>query len=232
MITSRILKSALCASALILSSSLSHAAIVTVNGTDVSFKYDDATQFGTATIVGNSIFFFNPNFLAQSLNTDGPVIDSDFVNIEIDVLSGSSFTMDNFQLFELGDYELNGSSASVSADAQLSVTSLTGACPFPCTMAPIFSAGPLTTQGALTEWTINGVADLDNNANWGSDTKVNLKIQNNLNASSTEFGDSAFIVKKVGALGVTVSAVPVPAAAWLFGSAMLGLVALKKRKLS
>ena len=226
---SQIIKPALCASALILSSSLSHAAIVTVNGTDVSFTYDDSTQFGTATIVGNSIFFLNPNFLAQSLNDDGPVIDTDFVNIEIDVLTGSSFTMDNFQLFELGDYELNGSTASVSADAQLSITSLTGACPFPCTMAPIFSAGPLTTQGALTEWTINGIADLDNNANWGSDTHVNAKIQNTLNATSTEFGDSAFIVKKVGALGITVSAVPVPAAAWLFASAMLGLIGLKRK---
>lgn len=212
-------------------SSTAHSAVVSVLGDDLIFTYDNATQFGLATVVGNAIFFFDVDFEAQSVGTQGTVIDSDFVNIAIEVQSGSSFVIDNFQLFELGDYILDGASASVSAEAQLSITSLTGACPFPCTMAPIFSAGPLNTVGPLTEWTINGIADLDNVAEWGSDTAVNAKIQNTLTAESTVFGDSAFIVKKTGALGIQVVAeVPLPAGVWLFASGLLGLVSFRSKK--
>lgn len=213
-------------------SAFSNAAVVSVMGDDVVFTYDDATQFGTATVVGNSIFFFNPVFNATSVGTAGTVIDTDFVAITIETKQDSDFVMDNFTLFELGDYDLDGDSASVSADAQLIVSSLTGACPFPCTMSNVFSAGALTTQGALTEWQINGGLDLDNDSSWGEDTAVNLTIQNTLTAESTVFGDSAFIVKKTGALGVTVSAeVPVLAAVWLFGSALIGLISARKKRL-
>ncbi len=42
---------------LILASSTANAALVTINGTNVSFTYDDATLYGTANVVGNAIFF-------------------------------------------------------------------------------------------------------------------------------------------------------------------------------
>ena len=90
------------AAGLILASSASQAAPVTVMGDDLIFTYDDATQFGTVTVIGNGIFFFDVDFEAQSVGTQGTVIDSDFVNIGIEVKAGSSLVIDSFQLFELG----------------------------------------------------------------------------------------------------------------------------------
>ena len=44
------------------------------------------------------------------------------------------------------------------------------------------------------------------------------------------FGDSSFQINSLSVSAVPGSAVPVPAAAWLFGSAIIGLVGLKRKK--
>ena len=109
------LSKALAAGLLLLVSALSHSAPVTIMGDDLIFTYDDSTLFGTANVIGNSIFFLPTNFIAQAANDDGAVQVTDTVDIEIQVKEGSSYLMDNFQLFESGDYLLNGSSASAVA---------------------------------------------------------------------------------------------------------------------
>lgn len=233
------LSKALAAGLLLLVSALSHSAPVTIMGDDLIFTYDDSTLFGTANVIGNSIFFLPTNFIAQAANDDGAVQVTDTVDIEIQVKEGSSYLMDNFQLFESGDYLLNGSSASADVNAFLQVTSFTHTCmmggspiPVACNMANTFDAGTLNVaSGALEQWSLSGGLDLDMMPMWADDFHVNLRIQNTLDATSLDVGDSALIQKKFGAIGVEiVGEVPVPAAAWLFGSALLSLVVAKKRK--
>jgi hypothetical protein len=199
-------------------------------GTDVTFTYDESTLFGTGTVVGNSIFFSPTTFLAQSDNDDGSVTVPQTLNITIEVNSGSPYTITDFQLVELGDYQLSGTSSSVSASGRLQVTSTTTTCGFfACVDSELFSAGPLTTVGALTEWTASASVDLADTAGWGSDTAVIAQIQNVLNATSTVLGESAFIQKKFEGVGLVVNPIPVPAAVWLFGSALGVLGWLRRR---
>jgi hypothetical protein len=212
------------------------AAVVSIDGDDVTFTYDDSTLFGAANVIGNAIFFTPTTCIAQSANTDGAVQSTATLNIDVQVKEGSSYLIDGFQLGELGDFLLTGSggSTSVQAVARLQVTSLTATCgpiwsPV-CIAADIADTGVITSpQGVATDW--NLVADVNYGSLWGPDTHVQAQIQNTLTATSTVLGDSAFIQKKFNGVGlVVVEAVPVPAAAWLFGSALLGLI-YGKRKL-
>ena len=213
-----------------LAASQATAATVTVFGTDVSFTYDDTTLFGTANVVGNSIFFLPTSFKAESLNGAGAVTASDTLNITVKALT-PGFAIESFALQETGDYLLSGTGASVSASGRLQVTSVTtlnGVLPF--TDAQIFNVGGLTTQGTTTNWGGSTGVDLTTISGWGSDTDVIAQIQNNLSATTLNNGETAWIQKKSGAIGLVVNPVPVPAALWLFGSGLLALLGWVRRR--
>jgi len=193
----------------------SQAALVTLTGNDVKFTFDDSTLFGTGYTVGNGIFFMPTAFIAQSTDTDGLVTVSDTLSITVETL-GSGTAMTQFALAEQGDYRLDGASTSVTATGTYGVSSNTSAF---SDSKPI-SAGPLTVQGALTQWQINSMLNLADTAGWVQDTAVVLMLQNTSTAESTVLGEQAFIQKKFGAFGVQVTVVPVPAALYLFGSAL------------
>ncbi|MBT8421665.1 MAG: hypothetical protein KJP03_00945, partial [Gammaproteobacteria bacterium] len=72
--------------------------------------------------------------------------------------------------------------------------------------------------------------DLAETAGWVFDTDVNANIQNNLSATTTQAATSAMIEKKFGAIGIEVTVVPVPAAVWLFMSALGLLGSLRMRR--
>ncbi len=204
-----------------------HAAVVTVFGDDVQFTYDDATLFGVATAVGNSIFFTPTTFVAESNNTDGLVTTSETLFITVEML-GSSTVMTQFALAEQGDYRLDGTTSSVTATGTFDVSSNTSA----FSDSNAISAGPLTVQGALTDWTINSMIDLADTVGWGQDTAVTFMLDNILTAESNASGDQAIIQKKFGAFGVQVTVIPVPAALYLFGSALalLGWGSRRRRR--
>ncbi|MCK6372355.1 MAG: hypothetical protein L6Q83_13725 [Gammaproteobacteria bacterium] len=214
-----------------------HAATITQMGTDVTFTYDDSTLYGTGTVVGNSIFFSPTTFKAESLNASGAVTASATLNIDIDIKpeSQSSFSITEFKLLELGDYRLVGNSSSVDASGRLQVTSNTTTCGwFACFDEVLFSAGPLTTVGALTSWSASTEIDLNDTVGWGIDDSVNVQIQNNLQAISTVVGESAMVQKKFQGQAVVLAInpqvmVPVPPAILLFGSA-LGLLGWIRRR--
>jgi hypothetical protein len=147
--------------------------------------------------------------------------------------------MNAFQLAEEGDYKLNGTDASVSANGQFRITSLTKQCG-PGSFAPIckdeqiFDAGPLTvnTNSPVT-WNAGASIDLADTEFWDTDTKVTMTIENLLTATTlnTEEGETAFIQKKFvgGGIGIIINPVPVPSAVWFFGSA-IGLLGWMRRR--
>ncbi len=207
------------------------AATVVQTGTDVTFTYDNSTLFGPGTVVGNSLFFSPTTFKAQSTNAQGAVLTNATLNITVDVNAGSGFVLTQFKLVELGDYLLTGTSSSADASGRLQVTSNTTICGslFPCLDSQVFTAGPLTATGTLTNWSASAGIDFANTAGWGTDTSVIAQIQNDLSATSTVNGESAMVQKKAQGVGLIVNPVPVPAAVWLFGSA-LGVLGWMRRR--
>ena len=229
------IKSVLTTGALVLASSTASAAPITQFGTDVSFSYDDATLFGTGTVVGNSISFLPENFIAQSVDGGAGSSVSDVLDVTV-LATTTGFVMDMFGLQELGDYKLKGApSAAVEAGATFGVVSNTTDCSVSvaCSANATFSAGPLAdTAGLLTNWSMGGSIDLAATAGWGNDTSVMIQLINTLSASTGATGDVAFIQKKQGGVGISVNPVPVPAAVWLFGSGLIGMIGIARRKTS
>ncbi|VAW52824.1 hypothetical protein MNBD_GAMMA05-577 [hydrothermal vent metagenome] len=211
----------------------SSAAIITMSGDDIDFTFDDSTLFGSGTVVGNSLFFMPTNFKAESLNGAGVVTANQTLIVDV-VVTTAGYDITSLGMFEQGDYITNGVDASVAAAGRLGVTSTTTVCGFiACNDANIFNvAGLGDTGGVLTDWSGGTSVDLVDTAGWGSDTSLQISFQNDLSANTLNDGEQAFIEKKFGAIGLVVNPVPVPAALWLFGSGLLGLVAVARRKQS
>jgi len=216
-----------------------NAASVTLYGTDVSFTFDDSTLFGggvgtEAIVVGNSIFFQPTDFRAESTNGSPAAVSvSDTLNITVAVTS-TGYVMNEFTLVEFGDYQLSAGDTSVTASGRLQVTSqTTTSCPsgfnIICKDTDIFNATGLDTVGSTTDWSGSAGVNLSDVSGWGSDTLVTAQIQNNLGATTLNDGETAWIQKKLGGVGLEVSVVPVPAAVWLFGSA-LGMLGWMRRR--
>lgn len=201
---------------LFLACASSQAALVTVLGDDVKFTYDDATLYGSGTAVGNSLFFSPTTFVAASDN-GGMMTTSDTLSIQVEML-GAGSAMTQFAMAEQGDYLLNGAGAAVSATGMFGINSDTSA----YSDSQAISAGSLTVQGALTEWSIMSMIDLADTAGWGLDTAVTLIFENVLTAQTTMPGDQALVQKKFGAFGVGVSVVSLsePSLVYLFAAAL------------
>jgi hypothetical protein len=216
------------ASCLTLVSSVASAVMITQVGDNVSFTYDNATAYGEGTVLGDVIFFNPTAFRAESTDLAGAVSVSETLILDVTATT-ASFSMSSFSLSENGDYRVSGSTASVTANGFLQATSLTGLCGSSvCQDTALFSGGPFAQTGSnIALWDMGGTLNLADTVGWGSDTSVRLTIQNNLESFTNATGDTAWIQKK---FSVTIPAVPVPAAVWLFGSGLLGLVAVARRK--
>ena len=225
----------------ILTSFNSLAAIVSIESDNYIFTYDDSTLFGSANVINDSIFFLPTDFSAVSLNQEGAVLTTDTIDIVVQAKPESSVLIDGFSIFEQGDYRLHGTGSSVDVAAYVQISSFTSVCNafllMPCITSDILTPNQLfsSTEGlvgfnTLAAWDLSGYIDLDANPDWGNDNHVNLRLQNNLYATAISSGDLAQIQKKFGGLGVqVVSEVPVPAAAWLFGSALVGLGLVRRK---
>ena len=218
--------------AILTAASTAQAALVQIMGDDLIFEYDDSTLFGVASVVGNSIFFNPTTFKAESLDGTGTGFTTATINIETWVKNGSNYVMAGGSLLENGDYLLLGSNSSVSLSGQLRATSLTQGPPFQ-TADFIQTSGPLDTVGSLSAWDASAAVDFGTVAGWDTDSHVRFTVENLLIASTSVSGELAFIEKKFAGLGVTVlPEVPLPGAAWLFGSALLGLAGIQRRRKS
>jgi len=209
------------------------ATLVTVPGTNVTFTYDDAELglFGTPTVFGDSIFFTPTNFDAVSTNMDGAVIVNSTVNVDVTILDPSALVFEGFSLIERGDYRLVGDDSSVDVGGQLRARNWSGN---PLTEVNDFieETAPLTNNdGNFNNWEADAAVTIVG-AEWEGVTTIRVTIENVLTATSTTLGESAFLEKKLAgnSVGLIVNPVPVPAAAWLFGSGLLGLVGIARRK--
>lgn len=216
-------------------SGTAQAATVFIDGDDVRFTYDDSTLFGSANVVGNSIFFLPTSFSASANDDDGAVITNATLNVEIEVIT-PGFQIETLGLFESGDYYLDGVGASADVQGMFAVTSLeksdtSGLFPMPYREEQLFSTGALAdTAGVLTEWDVNAGIDLTTISGWNSDTYVKATMENILSVTTLNHGEKAFVEKKFGGVGITVNEVPVPAAVWLFGSGLLAITGIMRRK--
>lgn len=216
-------------------------------GDNIIYEYDDTQAaiafYGTPTIVGDTVVFTpGTAFRAQSangvaLNTPSSptdIVTSSFIFDRVYHKDGDALM--GLYVGESGDYRIDGNSGSVEVDLFLQGVTNPG-------------GGTLGSGDVSANLVISG--DSSGQQSWGGvqavldltafetppyiggggpagpQTDVKVTIQNTLYATTAAgTGDLAWIQKKLTFTAV----VPIPAAVWLFGSAILGLVAVGRRK--
>ena len=226
----------------------SHAALVTLSGTQFDLTYDTTKLglFGTPSLVGNTLSFTLNTFAAQSLNGVSAV--STFSTVSGLLLTAKNgFQFGAFDLVEFGDYTLSGSGSFVQVLGQLRAFN---------------TAQALTTQTSANLM-VNPLTPLNindgNNHNWVADARidastpmalptlfnvistmpqeVDLTIENRLTAYTVPSGSDfreAFIEKKFVGVGVQVTVLPAAgplppsAALTMAGLAVIALLAHRR----
>lgn len=211
------------------------AALVTLNGNGFDLTYDDATTglFGAPSLSGDGrTIIFSPSlFVAESLDSQGTRTTNSTVHMTLRPDAGLSIGL--LELTERGDYELirsgegNNPGPSVSATGQLRALNLSsgGA---EITDNLTITSGPFTTVGSNVDW--EGEASLDPSLfpqQFGPGALLRLTLENRLTARSFNLGDSAFIEKKTGLVGIDVNVIPLPGALALMLSALGVLLGLR-----
>jgi len=213
------------------------AATVSLCGPSVCYEYDNAQAavalFGLPTLIGNNIIFTPTVFRAESqdgvglhsgTNTDSVsatfVFDRVYTTLPGDEIFG-------LYLYEDGDYRII-QDGSVSGDLYFRAYNLNNL--LENTLATD-SFGPVSgDSGGLQLWNMS--ANLWPSAVFSTIADdLRLQIQNDLSAFTDANGERAWIQKKLVLNVTTVVPIPVPAAAWLFGSA-IGLLAWVRRSQS
>ena len=205
-------------------SGASNATLITANGSNVSFTYDDSLLglYGVPSVSGNSLIFAPTNFSASS-TVSSPY---DFINSSVIVTINSlSSPINKVSLLELGNYTKIGGSAEVAATGTLIMTDLTN------TLTSVSNIIPTAASFVTTAFP-NPVGNWDAKANGDllNSFSVLASINNILGTQKMQASDYALINKLSVSLTATVSAVPLPQAVWLFGIGLMGLLSLSKRK--
>jgi len=204
----------------------SNADLITTNGNEVSFTYDDSLVglLGTPTVSGDTLSFLPSNFSASREGVTGTVYTNSSFKVTITSLYGS--TISNIALTELGDYTKEGPTANVIAKGTLTANDLTNGIASISKIKAATVPFPQTSfDGDTGTWQANA------NATFSNSYSVEALIHNTLGARSGSVDDIASINKtSVLLTATTVSAVPLPQAVWLFGAGLLGLLNVSKRK--
>lgn len=197
------------------------AATVTLSGQDVDFTFDDTLvgPFGTPTVSDNTLSFAPTTFTATALNGTGAVLVNGTVNVTV-TARGQDSRILRLALEERGSYIRDGETAEVAVTGELRATRLP--------LEEIASLQPSSnfepTGLAVQDWEASAALDLKE---WDA-SEVLATAQNILIVRSLAADDIAFI----GKMRVDLTAfVPLPPAVWLLGSALIGLVAIGRRRL-
>lgn len=189
--------------------------------------------FGDIEVIGNNIVTFPTDFRAESLNGALTVSVNDNRNIQITAKPG--YRIDSINILERGDYLMSGTGNTIDVDGWFDIWDLNNPVFGPTDTQILSISDDLTTiDSNIHTWTGTASFDLTGPA-WDGVNQLNLNIQNNLYATTYNHGDIAWVEKKIAGVNfvvtqVPVSSVPVPSAVWLFGSGLLGLVGLARRK--
>ena len=188
--------------------------------------------FGQIQYVGDTVFVTPTDFRAESVD-GGTDIAAETGTIQI--IAKDGYVLDGINVGETGDYKMSTGGTSVDVDGYLRVFDWFDQVPVFGTEEEIFlsSASDFTQQGTTDPvlWNASGSFDLTT-ATWDGRDHVGLTLQNTLTAVSSAEGEFAWIQKKAvgGQIIVSTSPIPVPAAVWLFGSGLLGLAGMARRK--
>ncbi len=206
----------------------------TLVGPTVSYQYEidqgAVALFGDPDLIaGTDTLEFDPDaFIAESLNglsgIGGSVTTNATFQFDRVFANDGASAIVLLQVLELGDYEIE-TGDRVAADLVLFGTenSFTGLFPDTITDSDSFDATADTGSSPVI-WSLS--AGINPSALLENAQDIQVLIQNTLLADTDADGERAFIQKK---LTFTAAVVPVPAAVWLFGSA-LGLLAWVRRR--
>jgi len=190
--------------------------------------------FGQVQYSGDTVFVTPTDFRAESTGI-GTDIATETGTMQI--IAKDGFVLDGINVGETGDYKMSPGDTSVAVDGYLRVFDWFDAVPVFGTEEETFlsSTTDFTQQGTANPvlWNASGSFDLTTTT-WDGRDHVGLTLQNTLTATSSAEGEFAWIQKKaVGSeiiVTTTPSEIPVPAAVWLFGSGLLGLLGIARRK--
>lgn len=203
---------ALLVSLLLGMSGIAHSATVTfsniVDGNGLPLLFDPATTAPDAGD-GNILNIGLTNFSADG----GSIVTSSAVDtLSMIITAPAGYVITSVAYTEAGSGETTGgvafASGSIVADG-IPTNFLTQV------FAPQSSSG----------WSISPTPTLIANKD-----SIAVSITNSLIAFSFTPADVSYIEKSEATLTVSIAAIPVPAAAWLFGSALIALVGIQRRK--
>lgn len=213
------------------------AALIHLSGDTVDFYYDPVDVdplYGSINVSGDTIFALPTQF---STTASGGVIDTISAQGTIQVVAKDGYSLSSITVAEGGFYKIDNSASSVDVDAALRLFD------FNDPLAGIglgteeninltLSSGLNIKDGNLNSWSASGSFDMTT-ATWDGINHVGLSLTNLLTATSVDGGIAYIDKNSVGGVGFTFStAVPVPAAVWLFGSGLIGLFGFARRKKS
>jgi len=204
-----------------------------LEGSTVCFLYDAndvSPLYGTLSVSGDNIFSTPASFIAAS--TDGGTQQTTGIGT-VRVVAKQGYELQEINVAERGNYIMSGSGSSVGVAANLQIFDWN---------SPLFGAydssnlaisGDLSlVDGSLHNWSAGTGFDLTT-AMWTDINDVGLTLTNILTASTLNLGDSASIQKTLAGtelITIFTAPIPVPAAVWLFGSGLIGLVAFIRRR--
>lgn len=212
-------------------------------GDTVIFKFAGTTSsiglFGTVEVIGDSIVSFPTEFRAESL--DGGV-DSNGETVSVNdngtvqVIAKSGYQIEAVNVIEIGDYLMSGANSTVDVDGWSKVYDWSDLLFGASVQQNLDITGDLTIIDSNTHnWEAATSFDLTGST-WDGINHIGLQLQNNLSAYTSADGDIAWIEKKITGGGIDLSVIttviPVPAAAWLFASGLIGLIGFARRRTS
>lgn len=186
--------------------------------------------FGTLEVVGDSVVAFPSGFRAESNDATQASIDANG-SIQVSVKAGYQF--DSVSIVERGAYNMTAKDSRVDATSFMDVADWNDPIFGPYTSTDLTLKRALENRtGTDTAWELRGTLDLSS-ADWDGVNEISLGLLNSLYATGNS--GTAWIEKLRSGAGldvsiVTVPEVPVPAALWLFGSGLVGLFGLTRRR--
>gem|GEM_PF-1592814 len=213
-----------------LSPVIANSAIVHLGtGDTVDFFYDDedvgTLAYGTMQISGDTIFATPSSFETSALNGAGTTLFSNTGSVFVVAKDGYSFS--GVDILEGGTYNTTGN-GTVDVTSSIRVMDsnniLIQETNF-LDITDLTAAGAHSWQGALSY-------DLTTSM-WDNTSSIQLTLNTLLYATSPDAGSTATINQTLtgSSMGMSISTVvPVPAAAWLFGSGLIGLIGFARRK--